>query len=250
MAPLINTQRTVLSNEEILWNMSEHMADTEGCDDYDEEELNENGCECPTWNGDDMSIKTDSTGARIATLNTQRKFFAQDSNREAILSLMKELQIDVLALTEPGKADATRVAALKNWAISEQMAAEVITRSDDSLYGGIVLLISQAWRGAKRTVHTFKPEKAERDRVFGIEFDNLEEGAHNKLLVIGYYGKRQFAKCQLRKSGGGRPALSWRKGIPPKGARNHRRKARGMELTLRRKARGTTPKGHRTHQTP
>jgi len=41
------------------------------------------------WQGHDMSFKTSETGIRIATLNTQRKFFADDTNREVVVNQWK-----------------------------------------------------------------------------------------------------------------------------------------------------------------
>ena len=140
------------------------------------------------WNGDDMDIKNDCTGARIATLNTQRKLFASEVHWEMMKDLMDELAIDILVITEPGKADEMREAALKNWAIGNGMVAEVITRNNTSLAGGMVVIINTAWTGTKRTIRRFETKLGDRSRVCAIEFDNLMEGEHNKLLLVGYYG--------------------------------------------------------------
>ena len=88
------------------------------------------------WNGHDMDIRMATTGARIATLNTQRKLYGNTLHWEMIYDLMQELSIDIMVLTEPGKSDEMRMAAMKNWAIEKQIAADVINRSHTTNGGG------------------------------------------------------------------------------------------------------------------
>ena len=140
------------------------------------------------WQGHDMSFKTSETGIRIATLNTQRKFFADDTNREVVVNLMEELRIDIMVITEAGKSDEMKIAALKNWAIQNSMSAEVVSRAHKSIAGGIIILTSNQLIGLNRKVHTYGPKKGDKDRAIAIEFDNGTAGDHNKMMVIGYYG--------------------------------------------------------------
>jgi ribonuclease HI len=182
-APDISQQRA-----EMLWAMREDVEERMDMRRQERNGVEDMGTSVQTWVADDMSIKTSSTGVRVATLNTNRKFMADNANRQIILDLMISMRIDIMVLTEPGKTDEMSIAGLKGWAIQQGMSAEVVNRSNSMTAGGIVVLTAQSWAGVKRTVTTFKPEKAERDRVFAIEYDNLVEGDHNKMLLIGYYG--------------------------------------------------------------
>ncbi len=172
-----------MNKSEIIWNISEQIEDRQPIQGPVIETYDNN-----RWNGDDMDIKTDCTGARIGTLNTQRKLFASEVHWEMMKELMNELNIDILVVTEPGKADEMREAALKNWAIVNGMAAEVAPRNRTSIAGGLVFIINTAWMGIKRTMKRFDTKLGDRGRVCSIEFDNMIEGEHNKLLLIGYYG--------------------------------------------------------------
>ena len=176
-----------------IWNLCEGVEETYKTDALEEME-GDNGRE---WCGHNLETKTVSTGVRIATLNTQRKFYADELNWEIVYVMMIELQIDIIVITEPGKADEMRIAALKNWAITKGMAAEAVNRTHISNAGGIVMLVSQAWAGVTRRIHKFEPRKATKDRLLGVEFDNGKQGDHNKLLVIGYYG---YNASQLKKA--------------------------------------------------
>ncbi len=157
-------------NEQIIWELGELVEETHPpMEITDMLEPTEVGTS--EWQGHDMTRKLKSTGARIATLNTQRKLFAEQANWEVINELMQEKRIDVMVITEPGKADEMRIAALKNWATQKVMAAEVVNRSNTSIGGGIVVLSTQEWAGVNRKVRVFEPKKADRDRAFAVEFD-------------------------------------------------------------------------------
>ena len=172
-----------MNKSEIIWNISEQIEDSQPSQGPPiEVEMN------TRWNGDDMDIKADCTGARIGTLNTQRKLFASEVHWEMVKELMNKFDIDILVITEPGKADEMREASLKNWAIANGMAAEVAPRNRASLAGGLVFIINTSWIGIKRTMTRFDTKLGDKDRVCSIEFDNMVEGEHNKLLLIGYYG--------------------------------------------------------------
>ena len=173
--------------EEAIWRMEEHFRqmseqeyDTIGDEGEDQAE--------DEFTGDDMRIKTAATGARVATLNTYRKFMGDEVNWEIIYELMVELMIDIMVLTEPGKSDEMRTATLKDWAIEKQMTVESVNRTNTGNAGGIVVITAHAWSGVQRKVTLFAPKKAEKDRVFAIEYDNMIQGDHNKMLLIGYYG--------------------------------------------------------------
>ena len=172
-----------MNKSEIIWSISEQIEDSQPSQGPPlEVEMN------TRWNGDDMDIRTDCTGARIGTLNTQRKLFASEVHWELVKELMEKFDIDILVITEPGKADEMREASLKNWAIANGMAAEVAPRNRTSLAGGLVFIINTSWIGIKRTMTRFDTKLGDKDRVCSIEFDNMVEGEHNKLLLIGYYG--------------------------------------------------------------
>ena len=165
------------------------MAKSHGTDDSEDDEIQD-------WVADDMSVKTSATGVRVATLNTNRKFMAERVNRKIVYDLMKELRIDILVITEPGKADEMAIAELKTWAIGEGLGLNVMNRDNSTSAGGVVIITAGTWAGIKRTVRTFKPTDAQKDRVFAVEYDNLIEGDHNKMLLIGYYG---YNSSQLMK---------------------------------------------------
>ena len=140
------------------------------------------------WVANDMTVKLSNTGARVATLNTERKLYADERNWEIVAALMKKLGIDILVLTEPGKADAKRMADLQTWAILSGMTANTVNRSNSSLAGGMVILTGTAWAGVATKTHVFTSTVTDKDRAFAVEYDNRQQGEHNKLLVIGYYG--------------------------------------------------------------
>jgi exonuclease III len=72
--------------------------------------------------------------------------------------------------------------------IKMDMAAEIVVRNHYSAAGSQVIMINRQWAKLKRTVHKFTPQKADKDRVLAVEFNNRIQGDHNKLMVIGYYG--------------------------------------------------------------
>jgi len=108
--------------------------------------------------------------------------------KDEVVAAMQETGADIMLLTETGSADEMARAALRNYAIAGGMAVEQTTRGPTTRAGGQVLLVGTKWAKLQRTVHEFRPIKADKDRVLAVEFDNKEQGAHNKLLVIGYYG--------------------------------------------------------------
>ena len=118
------TDTNEMNKSEIIWNLSEQIENKQPHQGPPIEEF-----ENTRWIGDDMDIRADCIGARIATLNTQRKFFSSEVHWEMIKELIDKLDIDILVITEPGKADEMREAALKNWAIVNGMAAEVAPRN-------------------------------------------------------------------------------------------------------------------------
>jgi len=144
--------------------------------------------ESDSWVGHDLSTKTSETGIRVATLNTQKKFFANELNWETIAELMKEMAIDIMVITEAGKANEMRIASLKNWAGKQSMSAKVINRSNTSISGGMVVLTASGLAGIKRTIHRFQPEKGDRDKAVAIEYNSGIEGDRNKVMIMGYYG--------------------------------------------------------------
>ena len=104
------------ANSEEIWNIQEQMAGateaakSDSDDDSQPDALGNPG----DWVGDEMWIKSQWTGARIATMNTNRKFMMGEVNWEIIYELMIKNQVDIIVLTEPGKSDEMSIAALKN----------------------------------------------------------------------------------------------------------------------------------------
>ena len=173
-----------------IWALAEQISEMHRKQDEKVEETPSN------WKGHDMEVRTMSTGLRIATLNTGRKFCGGEVHWEIIRGLMDELEIDIMALTEAGKADEMKIAAIKNWAVQYGSGVEVTTRSNTSIQGTIVVLVGAKWAKIKRTVTYFKPKTAEKDRLLAIEFDNNMEGEHNKVLLITYYGYNASNMCK------------------------------------------------------
>ena len=171
-----------------IWGLSEELQHVWDSQEPEEAPSVQNADEWIDWVGDHMGTRGPSTGARIATLNTYRKFMPDEQKWEVVYKLMRALDIDILVLTEPGKADEMRTATLKEWAIDKQMSVEMVNRSNRDKAGGIVIITAHQWAGVKRKVTTFAPKTTDRDRVFAVEYDNGVQGDHNKLLLIGYYG--------------------------------------------------------------
>jgi hypothetical protein len=148
----------------------------------------ESECRHGEWHADDMTVRSCRVGCRLAALNAAKKFHSAESYKDEVSDLMDDLTIDILLIAEPGKLDSVAYAAMRNYAIGKDWAAEAVGRHRDSSAGGQVMFIRARWAKLQRTVHAFKPKLADRDRVLAVEFDNKQQGAHNKLLVVGYYG--------------------------------------------------------------
>ena len=81
-------------------------------------------CKHREWHGDNMQVKGPHTGARLATLNVAKKLYSHEEYKLEIIQLMEETQVDMMLITEPGGADPMAQAALKNFMIARDMAAE------------------------------------------------------------------------------------------------------------------------------
>jgi len=147
-------------------------------------------CMHEEWHADDMSKRSATTGCRVASLNGAKKLATHEEHRDEVTALMESLEIDILVFEElePGGTGDTSMVAVKDYMIGKDMGAEAVTRGTSSGKGGQVMLIGRKWAKLQRTVHRFNPKSADRDRVLAVEFDNKEQGHHNKLLVMGYYG--------------------------------------------------------------
>ena len=59
--------------------------------------------ECEMWRGDDMRVKGDQIGCRIAANNFQRKLYMNSRvHIEEVIALMIKQKINILVGTEPG----------------------------------------------------------------------------------------------------------------------------------------------------
>jgi exonuclease III len=126
-------------------------------------------------------------------MNAARKIHKAREHKDEITYLMEKEKLDFLMLQELGKSDNVSIAMFKNYAIEKDMAVEIVSRGPNTTGGGQAILIGRRWAKLQRTIHTFNPTKADRDRVLAVEFNNKAPGDHNKLLVIGYYGYNNAA---------------------------------------------------------
>ena len=170
-----------------IWSLGETLEEAAG-HSWQSEEDDEEQEDSEIWGGNNLNKKHDTTGARAATINTARKFYADEENWETIYFLMVYLEIDILVITEPGKSDEMRMAAVKSWAIEKGMSADIVNRNHRTTAGGLIVLTAASWSGITRKVHMFTPKVAEKDRLMAIEYDNGMEGEHNKMMLIAYYG--------------------------------------------------------------
>lgn len=145
-------------------------------------------CRHDAYHGDDMGEKGPRVGCRIATLNTAKKLHKARQHKDELTILMEQEKLDILMLQELGKSDSVTIAMFKNYAIEKDMAVEIVSRGPDTTGGGQAMLIGRKWAKLQRTVHEFKPIKADKDRAIAVEFNNRKQGDHNKLMVMGYYG--------------------------------------------------------------
>ena len=92
------------ATSEQIWSVQEDMSenpdDVTGRND-DEADEQEQWVDpaIAQWLGDYMGKKSPSTGARIVTLNTNRKFMMSELNWEIIYSLMQGMEIDIMVLS-------------------------------------------------------------------------------------------------------------------------------------------------------
>jgi exonuclease III len=145
-------------------------------------------CVHKEWKGDDLSVRGEHVGLRAAAANLAKKLFGSEEHRDEVVDLMNSQQIDIMVASEPGNACGMTVAALRNYMIKKDMEVVIMTRGSYGMAGGQVMIINRQWAKLQRTVHQFYPVKADRDRAFAVEFNNKLPGAHNKMLVVGYYG--------------------------------------------------------------
>ena len=138
------------------------------------------------WKGDNLRIKEDSVGLRIANLNFCRKLYASDLSMTQALDTMERLQLDILIGIEPGQASLFNSARLKPLARSRGMDVKLIRRNFTGCDGGVVMVTNKEWSKIPNEVIPYKCMKEHLNgRIMNIIFDNKDKnGDHSKIQII------------------------------------------------------------------
>jgi endonuclease/exonuclease/phosphatase family metal-dependent hydrolase len=138
------------------------------------------------WRLDDVDERRSSTGLRVMTHNFNRKLYSKEANVVEAMEKMLALGVDVLIGTEPGKASRYNVTRLKNVARGFGFDVKLTSRDGNYDKGGVVMIINRAWSSIPSVMREYKPEKLSlRGRLMSLEFNNKQNGQHNKIQIIG-----------------------------------------------------------------
>ena len=122
---------------------------------------------------------------RIATQNFNKKLYGAETNILSIIKLMKDKNINILVGQEPGHPSRFNVTRLINQARKHGYDVKLISRHQNSSHGGIIAILDKQWSKIPCKMREFRPDKEElRGRLMSLEFDNKEQGHHNKLQIV------------------------------------------------------------------
>ena len=149
-------------------------------------ESTQGALEHPNWTLDNLDVRDEETGVRLASNNFQRKLYTSVANTTGTMENMVNLKIDVLTGTEPGLASLFNEVLLEKTARAYGFDVKLIFRNRTDPHGGMVVIMGQTWSKIPSVIRAYDPLDPDlRGRLLSIEIDNKKAGQHNKIQIIG-----------------------------------------------------------------
>ena len=141
------------------------------------------------WIGSKIGKKGKHIGARIITINFQRKLYGSKENVIELIERCEELGVDIIVGTEPGQGSPSNLAIFNGLIGEFGYKANYSVRDSKTIGGGCLIMTNEKWSKIPTSRKAYEPpEREQKGRIMSVIFDNKLSGAHNKFQVIAMHG--------------------------------------------------------------